>query len=151
MLRAAPGLGALAMSFVLLRWSPKRRVGHKMFAAVGGFGIATIVFALSRSFALSVAALVLLGAMDMVSVVIRQTLVQLHTPDEMRGRVSAVNSLFVGTANQLGDFRAGLSAALFGTIPAVLIGGIGTLAVVLIGMKAFPALYRVETLEPKRD
>jgi MFS family permease len=149
-LRAAPGLGALAMSFVLLRWSPKRAVGRKMFAAVCGFGIATVVFALSTSFALSVAALVLLGAMDMVSVVIRQTLVQLHTPDDMRGRVSAVNSMFTIASNQLGDFRAGVSATLFGTIPAVLIGGVGTLAVVGISMKLFPALYRVETLEPPR-
>jgi MFS family permease len=151
LLRAAPGFGALAMSLVLARWMPSRGVGRKMFAAVAGFGAATVVFALSTSFALSVAALVVLGSMDMVSVVFRMSLVQLHTPDDMRGRVSAVNSLFVGTSNQLGDFRAGVSAALFGAVPAVLIGGIGTLAVVLIWIKAFPALYRVERLEPHKD
>jgi MFS family permease len=149
-LRAAPGAGALAMSVVLAHWPPKRRVGRRMFGAVAAFGVATVVFALSTSFPLSVAALALLGAADMISVVIRMSLVQLHTPDDMRGRVSAVNSLFVGTSNQLGDFRAGLTAALFGTIPAVLIGGVGTLVVVLLWIRAFPPLYRVETLEPER-
>jgi MFS family permease len=151
LLRAAPGFGALTMSLVLARWMPTRGVGRKMFAAVAGFGVATVVFGLSTSFALSVAALVVLGSMDMVSVVFRMSLVQLNTPDDMRGRVSAVNSLFVGSSNQLGDFRAGVSAALFGAVPAVLIGGIGTLAVVLIWIKAFPALYRVERLEPQHD
>jgi MFS family permease len=147
LLRAAPGIGALAISFVLTRSLPKRRVGRVMFASVAGFGLATIVFALSSSFLLSTLALAVLGAMDMISVVIRQTLVQLHTPDSMRGRVSAVNTLFVGTSNQLGDFRAGVSAALFGAVPAVLIGGIGTLLVVLISMRVFPALLHVARLE----
>jgi MFS family permease len=149
-LRAAPGVGALAMSVMLAHWPPRRHVGRKMFVAVAAFGVATIAFALSTWFPLSVAALMLLGAADMVSVVIRMSLVQLHTPDEMRGRVSAVNSLFAGASNQVGDFRAGVSAALFGTVPAVLIGGVGTLAVVLLGVKMFPALYRVERLEPER-
>jgi MFS family permease len=147
LLRAAPGIGALVISVFLARWRPRRRVGHVMFTAVAGFGVATIVFGVSRSFLLSCLALAVLGAMDMISVVIRQTLVQLHTPDSMRGRVSAVNTLFVGTSNQLGDFRAGVTAALFGAIPSVLIGGIGTLLVVLISMRVFPALLHVAGLE----
>jgi hypothetical protein len=109
------------------------------------------VFALSHSFALSVAALAALGAADAVSVVIRMTLVQLETPDDMRGRVSAVNSLFVGMSNQLGEFRAGMAAALIGAIPAVLIGGIGTLIVVAAGIKLFPALYRIEGFHSLRE
>jgi MFS family permease len=149
-LRASPAIGALAISVVLTRRAPRRHVGRIMFTAVAGYGIATIVFALSTSFALSAAALVVLGAVDMVSVVIRQTLVQLETPDTMRGRVSAVNSLFVGTSNQLGDFRAGTMAAVFGTVPAVLIGGIGTLLVVAVSLKIFPALRRIENLSPAR-
>jgi MFS family permease len=150
LLRASPAIGALAISVVLTRRAPRRHVGRIMFTAVAGYGIATIVFALSTSFALSAAALVVLGAVDMVSVVIRQTLVQLETPDTMRGRVSAVNSLFVGTSNQLGDFRAGTMAAVFGTVPAVLIGGIGTLLVVAVSLKIFPALRRIENLSPAR-
>ena len=111
------------------------------------YGIAIIVFALSQSFVLSMALLAVLGGADMVSVVIRMTLIQLETTDDMRGRVSAVNSLFVIASNQLGDFRAGLMAAWLGTIPAVLVGGVGALLVVLVGPKVFSALYRVETLE----
>jgi MFS family permease len=149
-LRASPAVGALALSVLLTRWAPRRHVGRLMFTSVVGFGLATIAFALSTSFLLSIAALVLLGAMDMVSVVIRQTLVQLQTPDAMRGRVSAVNSLFVGTSNQLGDFRAGTMAALFGTVPSVLIGGFGTLLVVAVSIKAFPALLRIESLSTGR-
>jgi hypothetical protein len=108
------------------------------------------VFALSRSFPLSMLLLGVLGSADMFSVVIRMTLIQIETPDDMRGRVSAVNSLFVSASNQLGDFRAGLVAAWIGTIPAVLIGGIGTLLVVLLGRKLFSALYRVESFEARR-
>ena len=147
LLRASPGIGALLISVFLARWRPRRRVGHVMFTAVAGFGVATVVFGVSRSFPLSCLALAVLGAMDMVSVVIRQTLVQLHTPDSMRGRVSAVNTLFVGTSNQLGDFRAGVTAALVGAVPSALIGGIGTLLVVLIWMRLFPALLDVASLE----
>jgi MFS family permease len=147
LLRAAPGIGALVISVFLTRWPLRQRAGHVMFIAVAGFGIATIVFAVSRSFLISTLALAVLGAMDMVSVVIRQTLVQLFTPDSMRGRVSAVNTLFVGTSNQLGDFRAGAMAALVGAVPSVLIGGIGTLLVVLIAMRIFPALLNVASLE----
>lgn len=145
LLRAAPGAGALLIALVMTRWPPRRRVGRTMFSAVAIFGIAIIVFAQSRSFELSLIALAALGAADMVSVVIRMTLVQLETPDATRGRVSAVNSLFVQASNQLGEFRAGLMASWVGTIPTVMIGGIGTLLVVLIGRKIFSELYRVDT------
>ena len=151
LLRASPAIGAFAVSLILARWPLSQNVGRVMFAAVATFGVATIVFALSRSFALSMGALIVLGAADMISVVIRQTLVQLQTPDAMRGRVSAVNSLFIGTSNQLGDFEAGLMAALFGTVPAVVLGGIGTLVVVLGWMRLFPALLHADRLEPLRD
>jgi hypothetical protein len=143
-LRAAPAVGALAISVVLMRAPLRNHVGRAMFAAVAAFGVATIVFAWSTSLALTLAALAVLGAADMFSVVIRQTLVQVETPDAMRGRVSAVNTLFVGTANRLGDFRAGLMAAWLGAVPAVLIGGVGILVVLVVGVKLFPALYRVE-------
>jgi MFS family permease len=145
LLRAAPAVGALLVMSILTRWPLTRHVGRIMFVSVACFGLATIVFALSRSFALSMLALAVLGASDAVSVVIRMTLVQLETPDEMRGRVNAVNSLFAGTSNQLGDFRAGLMAAWLGVIPAVLVGGIGTLLVVLLCARAFPALRRVDS------
>jgi MFS family permease len=145
-LRAAPAIGALAMSLYLARQPLRRHVGRTMFAAVAAFGGATIVFALSTSFALSVATLVLLGASDMVSVVIRQTLVQLQTPDAMRGRVSAVNSVFIGSSNQLGEFESGLTAAWFGVVPSVVIGGVGTLVVVLLWIRWFPGLLRADRL-----
>ena len=110
------------------------------------YGVATIVFALSTSFLLSLAALAFTGVFDMVSVVIRQSLVQLDTPDEMRGRVSAVNSIFIGASNQLGEFESGVAAAWFGAVPSVVIGGIGTLLVVAAWSKLFPSLARRETL-----
>jgi predicted MFS family arabinose efflux permease len=135
---------------VLTHRAPRRRVGRIMFVAVATYGVAIIVFALSRSFPLSMLLLGVLGAADMISVVIRMTLIQLETPDDMRGRVSSVNSLFVSASNQLGDFRAGLVAAWLGTIPAVMVGGVGTLLVVLAGRKLFGALYRVETFETRR-
>jgi hypothetical protein len=125
----------------------RRRVGSTLFATVACFGCATIVFGLSRSFALTMVALAAYGAADMVSVVIRDTLIQLRTPDLMRGRVSAVHSLFVGTSNQLGQFRAGLTAAWFGAIPAVLIGGGATLLVVVAGLKVFPELARINSID----
>ena len=146
LLRSAPAAGALGMSLWLARRPLKRRVGRIMFLAVAVFGVATIVFALSRSFFLSMAALVVLGAADVISVVIRSSLVQIETPDEMRGRVSAVNSLFIGTSNQLGEFESGATAALFGTVPSVLIGGIGTLLVVGLWIRLFPQLAQVDTL-----
>jgi MFS family permease len=149
LLRTAPAVGALMMSIVLTRWHIQR-AGRVMFTGVAVFGITTTVFALSTSFALSLASLMVLGAADLISIVVRQTLIQLRTPDEMRGRVSAVNSLFVGTSNQLGDFRAGVSASLFGTVPAVLIGGVGTLLVVAVGARVFPELLRVDKLDEQR-
>lgn len=146
LLRSAPAIGALAMSLWLSRHPPQRGVGRLMFAAVAVFGVATLVFALSTQFALSLAALVVLGASDMISVVIRASLVQLETPDEMRGRVSAVNSIFIGASNQFGEFESGLTAALFGVVPAAALGGLGTLLVVLVWMRLFPDLRRRERL-----
>jgi len=150
LLRAAPAIGALAITAVLTTSPLTRRVGGIMFYCVACFGLATLVFALSKSFILSMAALAVLGASDAVSVVIRVTLVQLETPDEMRGRVNAVSSLFSGTSNQLGDFRAGVMAAWLGAIPAVLVGGVGILLVVLIWTRAFPALRHVESFHTKK-
>ena len=147
LLRSAPAVGALAMSVFLARNPLRRRVGRTMFGAVALFGVATIVFAVSTSFVLSLGTLVVLGAADVFSVVIRQSLVQIETPDEMRGRVSAVNSMFIGTSNQLGEFESGVTAALFGVVPAVLIGGIGTVLVVLIWLRLFPELARIDSLE----
>ncbi|MEI6206134.1 MAG: MFS transporter [Desulfuromonadales bacterium] len=149
LLRSAPAAGALAMSLYLARNPLRHRVGRIMFASVMVFGIATIIFAVSRSFLLSLGALIVLGAADVISVVIRSSLVQIETPDEMRGRVSAVNSMFIGTSNQLGEFESGATAALFGTVPAALIGGIGTLLVVLMWMRFFPQLLRADFLEKK--
>lgn len=146
-LRAAPAVGALIMAIALARWSLNKNAGRKMFVGVAMFGVATIVFALSTSFVLSIAALVVLGAADMISVVVRQTLVQMQTPDNMRGRVTAVNTLFVGTSNQLGEFRAGTMAEFTGALIAVLAGGVGTLLIVALWMKLFPALLNVDDLE----
>lgn len=146
LLRAAPAVGALMMSIALTRFPIARRVGHVMFASVAVFGVATLVFALSRSIVLSFIALWISGAADMVSVVIRQSLVQLETPDEMRGRVSAVNSVFIGASNQLGEFESGATAALFGAVGSVLVGGFGTLLVVVLWMRLFPSLARRQNL-----
>jgi len=147
LLRSAPAVGALAMSVFLTRHPPERRAGLTMFGAVATFGIATIVFAVSTSFLLSLGVLVVLGAADVISVVIRHSLVQIGTPDEMRGRVSAVNSIFIGTSNQLGEFESGVTAALFGVVPAVVIGGAGTIVVVMLWMVLFPQLLRVDSLK----
>jgi MFS family permease len=147
MLRAAPAVGALATSVWLANRPLRAPVGPRMFAALGAFGVATVVFALSGNLALSCLALAVVGAADVVSVVVRSSLVQLRTPDEMRGRVSAVNSLFVGASNQLGDFRAGSVAALLGAVPAAVLGGVGTLIVAALFMRLFPELRRLERLE----
>jgi MFS family permease len=146
-LRAAPAVGALLMTVVLARHAITRRVGMRMFEAVIVFGIATVVFALSHWMWLSALALAILGAADTISVVIRFSLVQLATPDEMRGRVGAVNFLFINASNQLGQFESGLTAALFGAMPAAVLGGVGTIAVALLWMKLFPSLRKVERLE----
>jgi len=143
-LRSAPAAGAFFVAFTLARWQLKRHVGAIMFAAVSLFGLATIGFGLSTWFPLSLFCLFVLGATDMVSVNIRGSLIQLSTPDAMRGRVSAVSMLFIGASNELGEFESGLTAAMFSTVPAVVLGGLGTLAVVAGWMKLFPALRRVD-------
>ena len=143
-LRTAPAVGAAAVALVLARWQLRRQVGMAMFTCVAIFGAATILFGLSRSLGLSLAALVMAGAGDMISVYVRSALVQLATPDDMRGRIGSVNGLFIGASNEFGEFRAGMSAGLFGTVPAVVIGGLGTLTVVGLWMKLFPALRRVD-------
>jgi MFS family permease len=147
LLRSAPAVGALAMSIGLARRPVERRVGRTLFRAVLAFGLATVAFGLSTNFVLSLVALAGLGAADVVSVVIRFSLVQIRTPDAMRGRVSAVHSLFTGTSNQLGEFESGLAAALFGPVPAVLIGGLGTIAVAALWMRLFPELRRIRAFE----
>ena len=147
LLRAAPAVGALGMSLWLARKPLTRKVGYIMFWSVAGFGLATVVFGLSRSFTLSIVALLVMGALDMVSMVIRAALVQLETPDNMRGRVSAVNAIFINTSNQLGEFESGITAAWWGAVPATVIGGIGTLLVVALWMWWFPALREREQLE----
>ena len=131
-LRAAPAAGAFAMALLLAHRPPMKRAGRNMFATVAGFGVATIVFGLSRSFWLSMAMLFLTGAFDNVSVVVRHTLIQLQTPDAMRGRVSAVSAVFIGSSNQLGGFESGLVAQLFSPVVSVVSGGVGTLAVVAV-------------------
>lgn len=151
LLRAAPAVGALLMSVWLARHNLERRVGTLMFASVAGFGVATLVFAVSTWLWLSLVALFALGAFDMVSMVIRGALVQLDTPDDMRGRVSAVNAIFINTSNQLGEFESGLLAAWLGAVNATLIGGIGTLVVVGLWMWMFPSLRRRQKLHAEPD
>lgn len=146
LLRSAPAIGALIMSAFLAKKPLKRNEGFKMFIAVIFFGIFTTIFAVSTSFVVSLISLVLLGASDVVSVVVRLTLIQLQTPDNMRGRVNAVNSMFIGTSNQLGEFESGLTAALFGVVPAVLLGGIGSIIVAILWMKLFPELLHATDL-----
>ena len=147
LLRSAPAVGALTMSVFLARRPLRHHVGRSMFIAVAVFGTATIIFALSTSFILSLISLVVLGASDVISVVIRHSLVQIETPDEMRGRVSAVNSMFIGTSNQLGEFESGITASLFGVVPAVLIGGISTIIIVIMWMRFFTQLARIDSLD----
>jgi MFS family permease len=147
MLRGAPAVGALLMSLWLARRAIERNVGMTMFAAVAGFGLATLMFAWSTALWLSLIALFALGAFDMVSVVIRSALVQLDTPDDMRGRVNSVNAVFVNTSNQLGEFESGLLAAWVGAVPAVLIGGVGTLLIVGLWMAIFPTLRRRQRMQ----
>lgn len=149
LLRGAPAAGALCMSLVLTRWPISRRVGHAMFAAVAVYGASTMVFGVSTSFVLSLIALWVSGAADMVSVVIRQSLVQLETPDAMRGRVAAVNSIFIGASNQLGEFESGATAALMGPVGSVLLGGAGTLFIAGLWFKLFPDLAKRERLSER--
>jgi MFS family permease len=146
LMRTAPGVGA-ALTALLLAHRPLRgKSGPTLLWAVAGFGVLTITFGLSRSLSLSLVALLLLGACDMVSVIIRATLVQLATPDEMRGRVNAVDMIFIGTSNEFGQFESGVTAQWFGTVPAVVLGGVGTLVVIALWSWLFPELRQAGDL-----
>ena len=149
MLRSAPGLGALAMSIIVAHWPLRRRAGAVMLWCVFGFGLFTVMFGLSRSFALSLVLLFFTGMTDTISVIVRSTMIQLGTPDEMRGRVSAVNMVFVGASNEIGQFESGLTAQWFGAVPAVILGGAGTMLIVLVWSWLFPDLRRLDRLVPK--
>ena len=142
LLRAAPAVGALLMSLALVRWPIKRHVGYVLLAAVAVFGLATVVFGVSNHFGLSLLALAVTGAADNISVVTRLTLMQLETPDDIRGRVAAVNSIFIGASNQLGEFESGSVAALWGPVVSVVSGGVGTVMIALAWLKLFPALAK---------
>ncbi len=146
-LRAAPAVGAVITSVVLTRLPPMKNAGQTLLLVVAGFGLATIVFGISTSFILSIAMLLLLGCLDNISVVIRITLLLTQTPDEMRGRVSSVNNAFIGISNELGSFESGLTAGLFGPVIAVILGGLGTLVVVLAVAKFSPELRNLKTLD----
>ncbi|MCY2983046.1 MAG: MFS transporter [Planctomycetota bacterium] len=146
LLQAAPALGALVMTFFLAKYPLQKQVGRQLFVSVAIFGLGTVLFGLSTSFWLSLTTLIILGAADCVSVVIRQSLVQLETPNDMRGRVSAVNSVFIGASNQLGEFESGMMAAWLGTVPSVVLGGLGTLLVVGLWMRLFPSLVQRDKL-----
>ena len=140
LLRTAPGAGAALMALVVAHWPLRGKSGPKLFWAVAGFGVFTIIFGLSRSLTLSLIALLLAGASDMISVIIRATITLLATPDEMRGRVTAVDMIFIGTSNEFGQFESGITAQWFGTVPAVVLGGVGTLVVVALWSWWFPEL-----------
>jgi MFS family permease len=150
LLRAAPALGATVMALVMAHRPPLQRAGPVLLAAVAGFGLATIVFGLSTNFILSLAMLALTGALDNISVVVRGTLMQTLTPDHMRGRVAAINSLFISSSNELGGFESGMTAWLFGAVLSVVGGGVGTILVVLVVMCRWPALLRLGPLQAKR-
>jgi hypothetical protein len=140
LLRSAPGAGAVCMAIAVAHWPPRKRAAHALLAGVMGFGIGTLIFGVSRNFLLSLAALGMCGACDMVSVIVRHTLVQMGTPDNMRGRVSAVNMVFIGASNEVGQFESGITAQWFGAVPAVLLGGLGTIVIVLAWTRLFPSL-----------
>jgi hypothetical protein len=148
MLRSAPGVGAVLTAIAVAHWPLRRNAGAAMLWCVFGFGLFTVVFGLSRNMVLALAALLMVGACDMISVIVRHTLVQLGTPDEMRGRVSAVNMIFIGASNEVGQFESGLTAQWLGTVPAVIAGGFGTIAIVALWAWLFPALRRVDELVP---
>jgi hypothetical protein len=150
-LRAAPGIGAGAMALWLAFRPISRHVGVTMFAGVGAFGLATVVLGLTHLFWVALIALVVLGMGDMISVFVRSLLVQLQTPDEIRGRVSAVTSVFIGTSNELGEFESGTTAAWFGLVPAIVIGGVATMVITVLWARVlFPALWRMQTFEHER-
>jgi MFS family permease len=146
LLRSAPAVGALCMSIIITRWPIKRMVGYKLLAAVAVFGVASIVFGLSENFTLSLIALAACGAADNISVVTRLTLMQLETPDDMRGRVAAVNGVFIGASNELGEFESGMTAALWGPVASVVFGGVGTVLVALGWLKLFPDLAKRDAI-----
>jgi len=148
-LRSAPGVGAALMAVAIAHWPLKRHAGATMLWCVAGFGLFTILFGVSRSFVLSVVALFLVGAADMVSVIVRGTLIQIATPDEMRGRVNAVDMIFIGASNELGQFESGITAQWFGTVPAVILGGAGAILVTALWAWMFPELRRVQDLSLK--
>ena len=150
LLRSAPAVGALVMALLIARRPIQRHAGAILLWAVGVFGLSIVVFGLSHNLWLSLLVLTILGASDMISVVIRRVLVLVKTPDEMRGRVSAVESVFIGASNELGEFESGVTAAWFGVVPAVVLGGLGTLAVVGLWARIFPQLRRVDSLEGER-
>lgn len=150
LLRAAPGGGAIVVAVYLAFFPIRHHAGMAMFIGVALFGVGTLVFGLSATPWISIAALMLMGASDMISVYVRETLIALWTPDEVRGRVNAVNMVFVGASNELGEFRAGTMASVFGAVPAVVIGGFGTLAVAVIWSLGFPKLRRIDSLEAPR-
>jgi hypothetical protein len=149
LLRSAPAVGALLMSIALTRFAFDRKAGVILFVSTGIFGVSILVFALSTSHDLSLAALTIYGAMDAVSVVIRHSLVQLRTPDEILGRVMAVNSMFTGTTSTLGEFESGAVAAWLGVVPSALIGGVGAIVVAAIWWRAFPEIARIDRLAPE--
>jgi len=151
LLRAAPGVGAAMMAVLLAHWPLRGRSGPTLLWAVAGFGVFTIIFGVSRSLTVSLIALLLLGASDMISVIIRATLTQLATPDAMRGRVTAVDMIFIGTSNEFGQFESGVTAQWFGTVPAVILGGIGTLVVIVAWAWLFPELRHAGDLNEIRS
>lgn len=148
-LRSAPGIGAVVMGVVVAHWPLRRRAGPAMFICVAAFGLFTIIFGISHNVLLSVLALLCAGAADTVSVIVRHTIIQLSTPDEMRGRVSAVNMVFIGASNEVGQFESGLTAQWFGTVPAVLLGGVGTIVITGLWSVLFPPLRRLDRLVPE--
>lgn len=151
MLRAAPGVGAVTMAICFAFRPIRRRVGRWMFVSALGFGLMTIAFGLSSNLYVSLGVLVLLGASDMINIVIRQSIVQLDTPDAMRGRVSSVNGVFIGASNRLGEFESGVTAAWWGVVPATIVGGIGTLIVAGLWIRLFPALWRRDHLQGRLE
>ncbi len=149
LLRSAPGAGAVLTALAIARWPLQKRAGVMMLACVFSFGVFTVIFGVSHSVVISLIMLMLVGASDMISVIVRQTMIQLSTPDEMRGRVSAVNMVFIGASNEIGQFESGITAHWFGTVPAVVLGGVGTMVIVIVWARLFPRLRRIDSLTPE--
>jgi MFS family permease len=147
LLRSAPGIGAVLTSLLITHWPLRRKAGYAMFWSVFAFGLFTVIFGLSRNLALSLGMLLLVGAADTISVIVRSTMIQLTTPDSMRGRVSAVNMVFIGASNEVGQFESGLTAHWFGTVPAVVLGGVGTMVIVCLWAWLFPSLRTLDRLD----